>query len=116
MSTFLNFDDRFRFGLYSYFMTQLDVPNRQTTPTQHTRVLGSSFRCLDKERKRPQKDGTPGGRLASGITCPPPGVNRDSPARGTGDLRPLTLLIEAPERATKHPGVLRRGCLAVGYI
>jgi len=36
-------------------MTQLDVPNRQTTPTQHTRVLGSSFRCLDKEGKRPQK-------------------------------------------------------------
>ena len=35
-------------------MTQLDVPNRQTTPTQHTRVLGSSFRCLDKEDKRPQ--------------------------------------------------------------
>eukprot|EP00964_Phaeocystis_antarctica_P002727 scaffold1448_cov79-Phaeocystis_antarctica.AAC.1 len=35
-------------------MTQLDVPNRQTTPTQHTRVLGSSFRCLDKEGKRPQ--------------------------------------------------------------
>ena len=34
-------------------------------------------------------------------------------------LRPLTLLIEfieAPERAAKHPGVLRRGCLAVGYI
>eukprot|EP00964_Phaeocystis_antarctica_P114693 scaffold78641_cov74-Phaeocystis_antarctica.AAC.1 len=26
------------------------------------------------------------------------------------------LLIEAPERAAKHPGVLRRGCLAVGYI
>ena len=36
-------------------MTQLDVLNRQTTPTQHTRVLGSSFRCLDKEGKRPQK-------------------------------------------------------------
>ena len=31
-------------------------------------------------------------------------------------LRPLTLLIEAPERAAKHPVVLRRGCLAVGYI
>ena len=44
------------FGLYSYFMTQLDVPNRQTTPTQHTRVLGSSFRCLDKEDKRPQSN------------------------------------------------------------
>ena len=42
------------FGLYSYFMTQLDMPNRQTTPMQHTRVLGSSFRCLDKEGKRPQ--------------------------------------------------------------
>eukprot|EP00964_Phaeocystis_antarctica_P030519 scaffold17237_cov62-Phaeocystis_antarctica.AAC.1 len=26
-------------------------------------------------------------------------------------LRPLILLIEAPERAAKHPGVLRRGCL-----
>ena len=31
-------------------------------------------------------------------------------------LRPLTLLIEAPERAAKHPGVLHRGCLAVGHI
>jgi len=40
--------------LYSYFMTQLDMPNRQTTPMQHTRVLGSSYRCLDKEGKRPQ--------------------------------------------------------------
>ena len=37
--------------LYSYFMTQLDMPNRQTTPMQHTRVIGSSFRCLDKEGK-----------------------------------------------------------------
>ena len=26
------------------------------------------------------------------------------------------LLIEAPERAAKHPGVLHRGCLAVGHI
>ena len=31
-------------------------------------------------------------------------------------LRPLILLIEAPERAAKHPDVLRRGCLAAGYI
>ena len=31
-------------------------------------------------------------------------------------LRPLTLLIEAPERAVKHPDVPRRGCLAAGYI
>eukprot|EP00964_Phaeocystis_antarctica_P113238 scaffold77299_cov52-Phaeocystis_antarctica.AAC.1 len=38
-------------------MTQLHVPNRQTTPTPHTRVRGSSFRCLDKEDKRPQRGG-----------------------------------------------------------
>ena len=31
-------------------------------------------------------------------------------------LRPLTLLIKAPERAVKHPDVPRRGCLAAGYI
>ena len=31
-------------------------------------------------------------------------------------MRPLILLIEAPERAAKHPDVLRRGCLAAGYI
>ena len=31
-------------------------------------------------------------------------------------LRPLILLIEAPKRAAKHPGVLHRGCLAVGHI
>ena len=42
------------FVLYSCYMTQLDVPSRQTTPTQHIRVLGSSFRCLEKEGKRPQ--------------------------------------------------------------
>ena len=43
-------------------MTQLDMPNRQTTPMQHTRVLGSSFWCLDKEGKRPQSpdSSTPG--------------------------------------------------------
>ena len=41
--------------LYSCYVTQLDVPSRQTTPTRHIRVLGSSFRCLDKEDKRPQK-------------------------------------------------------------
>ena len=34
----------------------------------------------------------------------------------SGVLRPLILLIEAPERAVKHPGVPRRGCLAAGYI
>ena len=34
----------------------------------------------------------------------------------TSFLRPLILLIEAPERAAKHPGVLHRGCLAVGHI
>ena len=43
------------FVLYSCYVTQLDVPSRQTTPTRHTRVLDSSFRCLDKEDKRPQK-------------------------------------------------------------
>ena len=52
-------------------MTQLDVLNRQTTPTQHTRVLGSSFRCLDKEGKRPQKVQTPGGVVHVRI---PPGL------------------------------------------
>ena len=31
-------------------------------------------------------------------------------------LRPLILLIEAPERAVKRPDVPRRGCLAAGYI
>ena len=45
------------FVLYSCYVTQLDVPSRQTTPTRHTRVLDSSFRCLDKEDKRPQKVG-----------------------------------------------------------
>ena len=43
------------FVLYSCYVTQLDVPSRQTTPTRHTRVLDSSFRCLDKEDKRPQR-------------------------------------------------------------
>ena len=42
--------------LYSCYMTQLDVPSRQTTPTRDAAhpVLDSSFRCLDKEGKRPQ--------------------------------------------------------------
>ena len=40
--------------LYSCYVTQLDVPSHQTTPTRHTRVLDISFRCLDKEDKRPQ--------------------------------------------------------------
>ena len=31
-------------------------------------------------------------------------------------LRPLTLLIEAPERAVKHPDLPRWGYLAAGYI
>ena len=43
--------------LYSCYATQLDVPSRQTTPTRHIRVLDSSFRCLDKEGKRPQNVG-----------------------------------------------------------
>ena len=34
---------------YSCYMIRLDVSSRQTTPTQHIRVLGSSFRCLDKD-------------------------------------------------------------------
>ena len=42
--------------LYSCYVTQLDVPSRQTTPTRHIWVLGSSFRCLDKEDKRPQNE------------------------------------------------------------
>ena len=42
-------------------------------------------------------------------------LTRDAAAPADG-LRPLILLIEAPERAAKHPDVPRRGCLAAGYI
>jgi len=56
--------------LYSCYVTQLDVPSRQTTPTRHIRVLDSSFRCLDKEGKRPQNFTDKGSKSASNQKSP----------------------------------------------
>ena len=48
------------------------VPSRQTiqtTPTQHIRVLGSSFRCLNKEDKRSQRGAPPDPVMLARYAC-----------------------------------------------
>ena len=86
------------FVLYSCYVTQLDVPSRQTTPTRHIRVLDSSFRCLDKEGKRPQ--------IVQGI------VYDESLARRLGTLQLLGGVLDLG----RQPGLLDlRACTYHGY-